>query len=282
MAQSDEIDLLDIAVKLNRVFIKNLKSLIAAFVIGTLAGLAVYQFVPKVYESKMIFSSDVLTFSIGKALVTDLEKLVKEKNHDELAKKFAIASNEIRSITGISIENSTEKREGIKEEKEKAILIISLNGTDPSLFSKLQPSLIKFFESNEYSLIREKEKKALYQGMIDETLREIDELEKLRSRFLEGNLFKNSNANTILFDPTTINSRIVDLTYEKLKNQNELAVVNSIQLIQGFTNFNNPISPKLSISLASGASLGLFFVIALIAIKGFRQMISLANEKQDK
>jgi hypothetical protein len=46
MAQSDEIDLLELAFKLNRVFIQNIRSLIIAFFIGSLAGLAFYQLVP--------------------------------------------------------------------------------------------------------------------------------------------------------------------------------------------------------------------------------------------
>jgi hypothetical protein len=65
MAQSDEIDLLELAVKLNKVFIKNLRSLLVAFIIGASAGLAFYQVVPSTYESKMIFTSNVLTLSLA-------------------------------------------------------------------------------------------------------------------------------------------------------------------------------------------------------------------------
>jgi hypothetical protein len=138
MAQSDEIDLLDLAVKLNRVFINNLKSLILAFVIGTLAGLAFYEFVPKVYESKIIFSSDVLTFSISKAVVADLKKLVNENNRDELAKKLLIDAPLAKSINDISVETSIEKSENLKEQ-EKTILILSRNKrtgkTEGAIFS---------------------------------------------------------------------------------------------------------------------------------------------------
>jgi hypothetical protein len=168
------------------------------------------------------------------------------------------------------------------KEQEKTLLSLTIKSKDQLLFGRLHPSLIKFFETNPYALLREKEKRALYQGMIDKTSKEIGELEKMRAQFLEGTLFKSSNANTIFFDPTSINSRIVDLTREMLKYQNDLALVNNIQLIQGFTNFNKPISPKLSISLASGASLGIFLIVLLIAIKGFQKMVGLANEKQDK
>lgn len=281
MAQSDEIDLLELAFKLNRVFIQNIRSLIIAFFIGSLAGLAFYQLVPNVYQSRMIFSSDVLTFSVSKALITDLNGLIEENNTSELAKKLFLTSAEASLIAELKIENSIEKSEALKEE-EKTTLIITVNCKDPLLYTKLQPSLIKFFETNEYALLREKEKKAIYQGMVDKTSQEITELEKMRVQFLEGNLFKNLNATTILFDPTSINARIIDLTREKLKNQSDLALVNNVQLVQGFVNFNRPISPMLSISLAAGAAIGVFFVIVLIVLKGFKHMVRLANQEKEK
>ncbi len=214
MAQSDEIDLLDLAIKLNRVFITNLKRLITAFVIGTIAGLAFYLIVPKVYESKMIFSSDVLTFSTSNALVDDLQKLVREDNNVELANILQITSDEADKIVGIKLESSIEKPEGLKEQ-EKTLLSIIIKSKDRLLFGRLQPSLIKFFETNPYALLREREKKSLYQGVIDKISKEISELEKMRNQFSEGTLFKSSN------------------------------------------------------------------VIALIAIKGFRQMVRLANKKEE-
>jgi hypothetical protein len=281
MAQSDEIDLLELAVKFNKVFVKNLKSLIIAFAIGTAAGLAFYQLVPSTYENKMIFSSDVLTLSLSRVLASDLDRLIIEGNHDELAKKLLISSEEARNIASIKIESSIEKSETLKE-AEKNIICITIRSRDQTIYKKLQPSLIKFFESNEYAKQREKENKAFFQGMIAKTTQEINELEKMRAQFLEGTLFKGTTGNTSLFDPTEINSKIIELTEAKLKNEEKLAFVGTIQLIQGFSNYKKPVSPKLSISLASGASLGLFFVLALIGIKGFREMVKLANKKEEQ
>jgi uncharacterized protein involved in exopolysaccharide biosynthesis len=58
--------------------------------------------------------------------------------------------------------------------------------------------------------------------------------------------------------------------------------VNSIQLVEGFTIYKKAVSPKLSISLAAGASLGVFFVLALIALKGLRKIVTLSEEKLGK
>jgi hypothetical protein len=281
MAQSDEIDLLELAIKLNRIFIKNLKGLVIAFGIGTLVGLAFYQLAPKVYESKMIVSSDVLTFSICKALISDLEELRKEDNHEEMAKKLGMPLADAKNIVGIKLVPSIEKAEGLREQ-EKTLLSITIKSFDQLLFSKLQQPLIKFLETNDYALAREKEKRALYNGLIEKATHEINELEKLRDKFLVGELFKTASGGTIYFDPTEINSKIVGLTEVKLKNQNSLALVNNVQIIQGFTNFTKPTSPKLSISLVGGASLGVFFMLALIVSRGFKEMVRLANKPKNE
>jgi hypothetical protein len=281
MAQSDEIDLLELAAKLNRVFVKNLRSLLIAFVIGTGAGLAFYQLVPSTYENKMIFSSDILTLSFSKVLVSDLDKLVTEGNQEELAKKLQIPYDEAQKISSLKIESPIEKSETLKE-SEKNTLSVIVRSKDQSLYTKLQPALIRFFENNEYAKQREKENRAFFEGMIAKTTQEISELEKMRTQFLEGTLFKNGAGNTSLFDPTQINTKIIELTREKLRNQGELAFVGTVHLIQGFSNYKKPVSPKLSISLASGASLGLFFVLVFIGIKGFREMVELANKKEEK
>jgi hypothetical protein len=61
-----------------------------------------------------------------------------------------------------------------------------------------------------------------------------------------------------------------------------LETVNSIQLMEGFTVFEKPVSPKLSISLAAGSSLGLFFVVLMLAIKSLQKIVSLSEEKLAK
>ena len=38
----------------------------------------------------------------------------------------------------------------------------------------------------------------------------------------------------VMFDPTIVNSKIVELTKEKITLQNNLALVNSVQVIEGF------------------------------------------------
>jgi hypothetical protein len=86
----------------------------------------------------------------------------------------------------------------------------------------------------------------------------------------------------MLVDPTNIYSKIIELNKEQINYKNGLELVNSIQLVEGFTIYKKPVSPKLSISLTAGASIGVFFVLTLIAIKGLRKIVELSEEKLGK
>lgn len=281
MAQTDEIDLLELAFKLNKVFIKNIKSLIIAFVIGTAAGLAFYQFVPKVYESKMTITSDILTESYSKSIFDNLEKLIKEKNTKLLSSCLNISEDKASKIGEIKLKGTIEKADNLKEQ-DKISLNITVETSDNSLWPDLQKGIIDFIEKNDFVKTRVEQRKKYYSSLITKIDRELSDLEILKSKIMEGRISNGSKDGMLLLDPTAVNSKIIDLSKEQLSFKNALELVNSAQLVEGFTIFDKPSSPKLSISLASGASLGLFFVIAIIAIKGFRQMVRLANSTEAK
>ncbi|MFM9839121.1 MAG: hypothetical protein ACKVOQ_12700 [Cyclobacteriaceae bacterium] len=281
MAQSDEIDLLDLAVKLNRIFVKNLKSLIIAFVIGTAAGLAFYQFVPKVYESKMILLSDILTSSYSERITESLDNLIKEQNSKVLSERIGLTFEQAKQIVKIEIE-SVKQKEAKDDKSESATFIVTIRTKNNSILPQLQDGIINYLRNNEYVKIRVRQRQDFYKAMIEKVGQEINSLDSLKRRLFSGQPIYSKSSEMMLVDPTNIYSKIIELSKERISYKNSLELVNSIQLVEGFTIFDKPTSPKLSISLASGASLGIFFVLALIGIKGFRKMVNLANEKQDK
>ena len=86
----------------------------------------------------------------------------------------------------------------------------------------------------------------------------------------------------VLMDPTTINSELIELNIQKMNFMNSLEIANSVQLVEGFTIFEKPTSPKLSISLVVGSSFGLFCVFLVIGFKSIRKVIRLSEEKLGK
>lgn len=278
---SDEIDLLELLARIVISIKSNFKLIVGAFIIGSLLGLAYYQFVPKSYESRMLISSEILTESYSKTIVEDLNKLLKEKNLESLSSKLNLTETEALALGKLEVKNAIEKADGRKEE-EKNYLTINCRTSDNSIWPSLQSGLINFFETNDYVKIRVEQRKKYFTQVIEKIDKELVDLNELKSRIANGQITQSGKDNLILFDPTTVNTKILDLNKERINLQNSLETVNSVQLVEGFTVFEKPVSPRLSISLSAGASFGLFIVALIIGFKSLRKIVSLSEEKLAK
>jgi len=278
--RNDEIDLLELLAKIIFLVKKNTKIIVLAFVIGTLLGLGYYQFVPNVYESKMILLSDILTSSYSERITESLNRLISENNTKILSERLKMSEQDATQIVRIEIETVTQERS--RDEKENEIFIATVKVLDKDILPKLQESIIVYLRNNEFVKIRVEQRRKYALEIIKKIDEQLSALEQLKSRITKGELVQGGKENLVLFDPTTVHSKIVDLNKERTSLQNSLEIINSIQLVEGFTVFEKPVSPKLSFSLAGGATLGLFFVGALIGFKILRKMSAFSEEKLGK
>jgi uncharacterized protein involved in exopolysaccharide biosynthesis len=277
-SSSDEIDLIELLAKVTLGIKNNFRSLVLAFVIGSLLGLAFYQFVPKVYESNMIIQSDILTESYGERIAESMDLLIREQNFEILGSRMGISLEKAASINKIKIESVKTNT----TEKENNTFIITVRTTDNTLLPDLQNGLINYLRNNEFVKVRVRQRQDYYKAMIEKVGQEISSLDSLKKRLFTGKPIYSNSAEMMLVDPTNIYSKIIELNKEQINYKNGLELVNSIQLVEGFTIYKKPVSPKLSISLAAGASIGVFFVLTLIAIKGLRKIVELSEEKLGK
>jgi uncharacterized protein involved in exopolysaccharide biosynthesis len=280
-SSSDEIDLLELLAKVALGIKNNFRSLVLAFVIGSLLGLAFYQFVPKVYESNMIIQSDILTESYGERIAESMDLLIREQNFEILGSRMGISLEKAASIKKIKIESVKQKQTNTTE-KENNTFIITVRTTDNTLLPDLQNGLINYLRNNEFVKVRVRQRQDYYKAMIEKVGQEISSLDSLKKRLFTGKPIYSNSAEMMLVDPTNIYSKIIELNKEQINYKNGLELVNSIQLVEGFTIYKKPVSPKLSISLTAGASIGVFFVLTLIAIKGLRKIVELSEEKLGK
>jgi hypothetical protein len=102
---------------------------------------------------------------------------------------------------------------------------------------------------------------------------EIKELENLKTKIGSGEFYQSAKGN-VMFDPTSVNSKILELTDKKLTLENNLQLSSSVQLVEGFTKFEKHTRPLLSVSLVSGSIVGLVFVGIFIVFKSLRAMLS--------
>jgi uncharacterized protein involved in exopolysaccharide biosynthesis len=280
-SSSDEIDLIELLAKVTLGIKNNFRSLVLAFVIGSLLGLAFYQFVPKVYESNMIIQSDILTESYGERIAESMDLLIREQNFEILGSRMGISLKKAASINKIKIESVKQKQTNTTE-KENNTFFITVRTTDNTLLPDLQNGLINYLRNNEFVKVRVRQRQDYYKAMIEKVGQEISSLDSLKKRLFTGKPIYSNSAEMMLVDPTNIYSKIIELNKEQINYKNGLELVNSIQLVEGFTIYKKPVSPKLSISLTAGASIGVFFVLTLIAIKGLRKIVELSEEKLGK
>jgi len=277
---NDEIDLLELFAKGVLVVKTNLVILILAFVIGSGLGLAYHQFSPKIYEGKMILLSDILTESYSERITESLDKLIKEGNTKTLSERLGITEESAEKIEKIEIESI--QQEDAVGEKESSTFVITVETTDNSILKKLQDGIINLLKNNDFVQIRVSQRQNFYKIMIKKVGEEINSLDSLKKRLFNGQPVYSKSSEMLLVDPTNIYSKIIELTAKQIEYKNALELVNSIQLVEGFTIFQKPVSPKLSISLASGASLGLVFVFVFIGIRAIREIVLLAENKVGK
>ncbi|MGE0588257.1 MAG: Wzz/FepE/Etk N-terminal domain-containing protein [Cyclobacteriaceae bacterium] len=272
---NDEIDLVELLVKIVLLIKRNLVQIIIFFVVGTGLGYAYAMIAPKVYESKMLVSSEILTESYSEKLFETLEKLINEKNIQELSSKLGLGENECEYLSKLTIESALKDKP--QKEDEKKFFLITAEITNQDILPKLQDGLLNFLQENDYVKVRVDQRKNYYKSLIQKVEDEIKSLEGFKTRIYDGKFLENTGGN-LMFDPTEVNSKIVELSKEKGSLLMSLELVNSVQLVEGFTSFEKPVWPKKSVSLAAGATLGLFLVGALIAFKSIRKLVRFAEE----
>jgi len=270
--KNNEIDLLALLLKGVNIIRENFWLVVVFFCIGTGLGLAYYYSTEKVYESKMVISSGILTKSYSKYLIDQLIRHRRESNTNAIVDLLDVSEKTAVEIAYLEIESVSK----FEDQKEADRFIITAGVLDPKILPDLQKGLVHFLENNEFAKVRVAQNKNYFKEMIAKVNIEIKDMEEWKQKILNGTFFQTLKGG-VMFDPTTVNSKILELTKEKITLENNLALVNSVQVIEGFTIFEKPSSPKLSVSLISGSVVGLLFVSLLIAFKSIRKILSMAD-----
>ncbi|MEP2670021.1 MAG: Wzz/FepE/Etk N-terminal domain-containing protein [Cyclobacteriaceae bacterium] len=272
---NDEIDLVELLVKTVLLIKRNLIQILIFFVVGTGLGYAYASLAPKVYESKMLVSSEILTESYSEKLFENLQNLIKERNYSSVSSVLGLSNDEAKALSKIKIESALKDKP--QKEDEKKFFLITVELTDQSVLPKLQTGFLNYFEQNDFVKLRVEAKRKMHQQIISKIDEEIKSLEKFKTEISDGSFFSRTKGD-VMFDPTTVNSKIVGLTQERESLEERLALINSVEVVEGFTVFDKPIWPKKSVSLAAGATLGLFLVGILIAFKSIRKLVRFAED----
>jgi hypothetical protein len=263
---SDEIDLLALFTKAARAVKENLILIILLTLAGLGVGLASSFVVNKQYESQMIISSDILTFSYVDRIIGTLNELIKEEDRQELLKRLKIDEETAAKIKSIEVELLIRGKDEVLPENEKNYLVVKARTLDSKVLPSLQQGLIDYLQNNDYVKVRVKQRNDYLKTLIAEVDKQIKSLEELKGNIYSGAFFQGSKGN-LSFDPTTVNSKIIELSKDKLEYQNRLELVSSIQIIEGFTPHYKPVTGRKFRSSMIGALVGCIISLLVIALK---------------
>lgn len=268
---NDEIDLIELLAKIVRAFKRNLGLILLLLVLGLIVGYSSTLVAKNRYESKMLVSSDILTLPLTENLLATINGLIKEGNLQPVRQKLSLNESQLGALLKVKVETAVEGQ-ALLPETGKSYLLITAQVLDRSGLDSLQSGLIQYFESNEYVRIRVKQKRDYYGSLIKDVEEEIKSLESLKIKIFAGDFLQNRNGN-LMFDPTMINSKIIDLKKEKIKFEDSLELAQSMQVIEGFTSFNRPINTSPLLSTLLGGFIGLFLAVCFVALKSLSNAI---------
>lgn len=270
----DEIDLLDLFLKTILVLKSNFLLIVAFFTIGLLLGLTHFLTSKKIYENKMIISSSILTISYSKVLFDNLNRHLGEGNVSQVASKLNISEAAAGKIRSIKIENLTKVAGEELTETDRFLITVEIY--DHQILPDLQKGLTNYLEDNNFVKVRVEQNRNYLKQMISSVTNEITDLQEFKDGISTGEFFQRAKGN-VMFDPTTVNSKIVDLTEKKITLENSLQLSSSVQLVEGFAKFEEESKPRISTSLTGGAIIGLLFIAGVMAVKGIRKLLTIAE-----
>lgn len=252
---SDEIDLTDLLSWCINLLNKNRLLIIVCFAITIAGSIVFYLKMPRVYESKMMLRSDILTESYASRLAVNIRELIDDRNYNLISKMLYLSEGEAGHLVQIKIESALQDKAPVPEESQRLFLLITVEVTDNSILPKLQSGLVRFIEENEFVRVRVEQRKKYFGELVNKIGEEIEKLEILKEKISAGT-FK-SDGNTILVDPSEPFLKTVELYEQLFEYKEKLELVSSTHVVEGFIPLNRPVKPRLSLSLGAGLLAGL-------------------------
>jgi hypothetical protein len=267
----DEIDLQELAVRIIRYFRGHLAFILFFCASGIALGVTAYKLLPNIYESQMVVYSDLLTKTYGDRIGLTLNKLVKEENQSQLSVMLGMPVEHTANINAIEVECVTDIKMPQREkvEKDESYFIITVEVRDPSILPELQSGLLGYIRSNELVKVKTKQREELGNAIVNKIDRELRSIDSLKQMLFQSGQFK---AEKLMFDPAALFTEGVNLTKLRWEAQQELELASTINLVEGFTAFQKPKSPKLSVMIVLGFFLGLFGAVSLLTLRHLIKM----------
>jgi hypothetical protein len=251
---SDEIDLRQVARSVRDFIRSHARILLISILAGGALGLTAYFLIPPQYESELILQSDILKDHFSDRLSSNLNRLIDEKNYEVLGERLSLSSDEAQTLRAIEIEAVLQQPESGQGAVAK--MTITARVTSLDVLPKLQNGLLHYLRNVDFVKVRVRQREQMYKVLIGQIEHEIHSLDSLKFNLLGRKNSVTNGAGLVLVDPTNIYGQLVELKRRQLEYKNALELFESIQVMEGFTPFHDPVYPKLYIMILMGLALG--------------------------
>jgi hypothetical protein len=125
--------------------------------------------------------------------------------------------------------------------------------------------------------VRVRQRKDYYEQLQKEVDKELKSLEDFKQSIYSGKFIEQAKGN-IMFDPTTVNSKIIELKKERINYLNSLELVNSVQVVEGFTKFDRPVNGRKFLSAFVGGMAGCILAFMIMGIRALNVAVKKSSE----
>jgi len=262
-SQPDDIDLLALLERSILFFKKYKWIFLAAILLGLLLGLLRYRSLPKLYKSRLILHSIVLTNQNDIQIVANWNALLTSRGYTELAADFNCQEDILHKVKQIKA-----------EEIQKVFTPTNPNGftidvlvTDISVLEELQKGIVYGFDNSEYVKDRLAAKRNRLRELIDKTSAEVkrlDSTKKTVENILSG---KGASSSSLIVDASGISRQLIEMNEKLHSFREDLKFTNSVLVLQSFSKFKTPVGPNLFVWLFLGLAscLSIAYLYALFS-----------------
>ncbi len=255
---NNEIDLLELTVKLYLFIKRKLKFLLFFLIAGIIIGIVKHYISRPFYETYLVANSNIISNNRIVDIINTLQPFIGEKNIDSSSGKLKTSINILKQIKNIEA-TIIEKEEN--ELFELNCYKIDLQIYDNSMIDSIRYAIINLINSNNYIKKKTTLKRENILKLISKINEEIKGLDSLEQSLLS------ESKNFIIIDGQ---NEIVNLLEKKHKLEEEFQLTEAINIIEDFTVLSTPANKSISVHILIYGLIFLvigFFVAIFIEVK---------------
>lgn len=262
---NDEIDLKELLKKIVDVLTRGTKTIVLSILLGAILGLAYFFSIKTTYQSKLVLSSELLVLANVQALLDPFKSLIEEGNLSVLAGRLGVDKETAAKIRKIEVKSIFEKESDNKEKV--SYFEVTATVTDNSILPQLQEGIVHFLQNNEFVQKRAAIKEEGLKTLIERIDKEIAQIDSVKRKIGESVALSATSPNVVLMEPSNLYEQALLMAEKQQEYRMQLALVESFQVVQGFTPFSRPSSPSWILCLVTGLGGGLIIGFAILFFK---------------